>query len=81
MGCCGNVATGSGSRMLLLDLQGMRELLGREVDRAGGQTAWARRYGLHPSSINKVLHEQRLPGPKMLAALNLRKVIAYRGER
>ena len=67
--------------MRLLDLQGMRELLGRELDRAGGQTAWARRHGLHPSSINKVLHEQRLPGPKMLAALNLRKVIAYRGER
>jgi DNA-binding transcriptional regulator YdaS (Cro superfamily) len=63
--------------MRLLDLQAMRKLLGREVDRAGGQVAWARRHGLHPSTINKVLNEQRLPGRKMLAALNLRKVIAY----
>jgi DNA-binding transcriptional regulator YdaS (Cro superfamily) len=67
--------------MRLLDLQAMRRLLGREVDRAGGQVAWARRHGLHPSTINKVLNEQRLPGRKMLAALNLRKVIAYQREQ
>ena len=63
--------------MRLIDLQAMRKLLGREVDRAGGQVAWARRHGLHPSTINKVLNKQRLPGRKMLSALNLRKVIAY----
>ena len=63
--------------MRFIDLHGMRKLLGREVDRAGGQVAWARRHGLHPSTINKVLNEQRLPGRKMLSALNLRKVIAY----
>jgi hypothetical protein len=67
--------------MRLLDLQAMRRLLGREVDHAGGQVAWARRHGLHPSTINKVLNEQRLPGRKMLAALNLRKVIAYQREQ
>jgi DNA-binding transcriptional regulator YdaS (Cro superfamily) len=63
--------------MRLIDSQAMRKLLGREVNRAGGQVAWARRHGLHPSTINKVLNEQRLPGRKMLAALKLRKVIAY----
>jgi DNA-binding transcriptional regulator YdaS (Cro superfamily) len=63
--------------MRLIDLQSMRKLLGREVARAGGQVAWAKRHGLHPSTINKVLNDQRLPGPRMLAALNLRKVIAY----
>lgn len=67
--------------MRLIDLQAMRKLLRREVARAGGQVAWAKQHGLHPSTINKVLNEQRLPGSRMLAALNLRKVIAYqRGE-
>jgi hypothetical protein len=67
--------------MRLIDSQAMRKLLGREVRRAGGQVAWARRHGLHPSTINKVLNEQRLPGRKMLAALNLHKVIAYERTR
>jgi len=63
--------------MRLIDLRAMRKLLRREVERAGGQVAWAKQHGLHPSTINKVLNEQRLPGQRMLAALNLRKVIAY----
>ena len=64
--------------MRLIDLDGMRKLLRREVDRAGGQVAWAKRHGLHPSTINKVVNEQRMPGRRMLAALQLQKVTAYR---
>ena len=64
--------------MRLIDLHATRKLLRRQVDRAGGQVAWAKRHGLHPSTINKVLNEQRLPGRRMLAALHLQKVIAYR---
>jgi hypothetical protein len=63
--------------MRLIDLHAMRRLLRREVERAGGQVAWAKRHGLHPSTINKVLNEQRLPGRRMLAGLHLRKVVAY----
>jgi hypothetical protein len=60
-----------------ISLEQMRRLLQREVERAGGQVAWAKLNGLHPSTINKVLNEQRLPGRRMLAALRLAKVIAY----
>ena len=63
--------------MRLIDLPTLRKLLRREVERAGGQVAWAKRHGLHPSTINKVLNEQRLPGRRLLAALNLQKVVAY----
>ena len=63
--------------MRLIDFQAMRKLLHRQVERAGGQVAWAKQHGLHPSTINKVLNEQRLPGRRMLAALRLRKVVAY----
>src|SRR5262245_58168094 len=68
----------AGHKMRLIDLDGMRKLLRREVDRAGGQVAWAKRHGLHPSTINKVVNEQRMPGRRMLTALQLQKVTAYR---
>jgi hypothetical protein len=68
----------AGHKMRLIDLDGMRKLLRREVDRAGGQVAWAKRHGLHPSTINKVVNEQRMPGRRMLVALQLQKVTAYR---
>jgi len=67
--------------MALLDLSSMRKMLRRDVERVGGQVAWAKRHGLHPSTINKVLNEQRLPGRRMLGALRLRKVIAYQRTR
>lgn len=67
--------------MRLIDLPTLRKLLRREVERAGGQVAWAKRHGLHPSTINKVLNEQRLPGRRLLAALNLQKVVAYQRSR
>jgi len=67
--------------MGLVDLPMMRKLLRREVERCGGQVAWARRHGLHPSTINKVLNAQRRPGARLLAALRLRKVIAYQRRR
>jgi hypothetical protein len=67
--------------MGLFDLPTMRKLLRREVERYGGQVAWARRHGLHPSTINKVLNARRRPGARLLAALRLRKVIAYQRRR
>jgi hypothetical protein len=63
--------------MRLIGLENLRQYLRREVDRAGGQVAWAKHAGLHPSTVNKVLNEQRMPGRRLLAALNLRKVVAY----
>ena len=63
--------------MRLVDLPTMRKLLRREVQRVGGQVAWAKQHRLHPSTINKVLNKQRRPGGRMLAALHLRKVVAY----
>ena len=78
MATIGSGYVAAGHNMRLIDLEGMRKLLRREVDRAGGQVAWAKRHGLHPSTINKVVNEQRMPGRRMLVALQLQKVTAYR---
>jgi DNA-binding transcriptional regulator YdaS (Cro superfamily) len=44
---------------------------------AGGQDAWARRHDLSPQYVSDVLNARRDPGPKLLTALGMRKVISY----
>lgn len=45
--------------------------------RAGSQLAWAKAHGISPAYLSSVLGYERHPGPKLLAALGLRKVISY----
>ena len=44
---------------------------------AGGQAAWSERHGISPAYVSDVLNSRREPGPKILAALGLRKVVRY----
>lgn len=44
---------------------------------AGGQSAWAGRYGLSPQYVSDVLNTRRDPGPKILAALGFVRRISY----
>ncbi len=53
-------------------------LLEAEVKRAGSQSEWARRNGVHRTVVNKVLAGERPPTPKLLKALNLRRVLRAR---
>jgi len=62
----------------LLDLEGFRRLLRLEVDRAGGQSAWSRKTGVDRPHLSRVLNAHAEPGPTLINALGLEKVIAYR---
>ena len=53
------------------------EQLRREVAKAGSETAWAYPHGISQSYVNFVLRNVISPGPKMLKALGLKKVISY----
>lgn len=44
---------------------------------AGGQAAWAERHGMSAAYVSDVLNSRREPGPKILGALGLRKVVRY----
>ncbi len=67
-----------GRRARLLDIDGVRKLLRSEVERAGGQSVWARRTGVDRPHLSRVLNEHAFPGPTLIEALGLEKVIAYR---
>jgi len=57
-----------------LDVSGR---LRRACDAAGGQKAWADRYGISPQYVCDVLNARRAPGDSILAALGLRKLVRY----
>jgi DNA-binding transcriptional regulator YdaS (Cro superfamily) len=60
-----------------MDRWGFYALLRKAVDEAGGQSAWARSVMLTPSYVNDVLVGRRDPGPAVLSALGLRRVVTY----
>jgi hypothetical protein len=62
----------------LIDVDAVRDLLRREVEREGGQSAWARRSGVDRPHLSRVLNGQAMPGPTLIEALGLEKVVAYR---
>lgn len=49
----------------------------RAVERAGSQKAWAKVAGVTVQHVNDVLSGHRGPGPKVLDALGLEKVVTY----
>jgi hypothetical protein len=53
------------------------EQLRSEVAEAGSETAWAHPHGISQSYVNFVLRNAISPGPKLLKALGLKKVISY----
>jgi hypothetical protein len=61
----------------LLTVDDVRELLRAEIDKAGTQTAWARRARVNRSIACAILAGKKTLQPKIVKALGLKKVIAY----
>jgi plasmid maintenance system antidote protein VapI len=61
----------------LLDENDVLRLLHEVVDRAGSQSAWARRSGVDRTQLNNVLRGKRRLSPTIIQALKLKKVVAY----
>jgi hypothetical protein len=61
----------------LLDENDVLRLLHEVVDRAGGQSAWARRSGVDRAFLNQVLRGKRPLPPTIIQALKLKKIVAY----
>lgn len=53
----------------------VRELLKTACN--GNQAAWAAQHGIAPPYVSDTLAGRRDPGPAILAALGLRKVVLY----
>jgi hypothetical protein len=62
----------------LLDENDVLRRLHEVVDRAGGQSAWARWSGVDRATVNQVLRGKRPLPPTIIQALKLKKVVAYK---
>lgn len=47
---------------------------------AGGQKAWSEANGVSPAYVSDVLHSRREPGPALLEALGLVRIVRYRAK-
>jgi hypothetical protein len=55
----------------MLDTKAVVRLLRSEVERAGGQSVWARREGIDRTMLNRVLRGRRAPTDEIVRALKL----------
>lgn len=60
-----------------MDKADMLGLLNAAVRRHGSQAAFARHAGVSEVHVSHVVNAHREPGPAVLAALGLRKVVTY----
>lgn len=54
------------------------DLLRRQCTRAGSQASFAAQNKLSPPYLNDVLSGRREPGPAILKALGMEKIVSYR---
>lgn len=64
-----------------MNLDSVLTLLRKECATAGSQTAYAAKIGVSPAHITDLLQGYRKPGPSILNALGLEKVVEYRKVR
>ena len=76
-GCIG--ASRFTANMRMLDDKDVVCLLRSEVERAGGQSAWARRERIDRTLLNRVLCGQKPPTKEIVRALKLCNVYALHG--
>lgn len=60
-----------------LDLAALYGVLRRAIDHAGGASAFADLHGITASYVSDVVHARTPPGPAILDALRLRRVVSY----
>lgn len=63
-----------------LPLSEVYGLLNAAVRTAGGESAFARKHGLTRQDVHEAMKSNRHPGPGMLAAVGIRKVVTVRYE-
>lgn len=63
--------------MKVLEPQDVIALLRAEVNRAGGQAAWAGKAGVSRIIVNKILNGHGLPTKNIIKALKLRTVFVH----
>lgn len=77
---CGGVrmTASAPSSPFMIDAAEVRRMLAAAIGAAGSQKAWAKGHGMSTSYVHEVLRGTRDPGPAVLEALGLERVVGYR---
>lgn len=62
----------------MMNTEQVREIIRDLCVEAGSQSAWAKANGVSQAYVNHVLEGKREPGPAILEAIGLERVITYR---
>lgn len=60
-----------------MNTESLLKRLSADIDATGSQHAWSEKHGINQSYVSLVLSQRRAPGPLILAALGVRKVVGY----
>lgn len=60
-----------------MNTESLLKRLSAGIDATGSQHAWSEKHGINQSYVSLVLSQRRPPGPLILAALGVRKVVGY----
>lgn len=61
-----------------ITLDEVKTRLRAECAHLGGQSAWGRRHGFSVQYVNGVLHGEKRPSARLLAAMGLERVISWK---
>jgi len=61
----------------IFSIGALRNLLKASCANAGGMRAWGRLHGITAAYVSRVIRGEKLPGPKLLDALNLQPSTVY----
>ena len=64
--------------MEMLEPKDVVSLLRQEIRRAGSQEAFAKKTGIHRTSLNKVMNGARVPSPLIIDTLGLAPVYVFK---
>jgi hypothetical protein len=70
-----------GPAIRILERKDIVQLLWREVQTAGSQTAWAKNNSVDRTHLNKVMHDAKPLSESMICALGLRTAVIDGGSR
>lgn len=64
-----------------MTLDGVIQLLEQACRKTGSASAFAVQHKVSPAYLSDIIARNRMPGPKVLRALGLRKVVLYEREK
>jgi hypothetical protein len=68
------------TKPVAVDQLALLQILWKEIEKAGSISVWSQQMGIDRTYLSRVLHRRRPPNKKIIAALNLSKILVCANE-